>query len=220
MTLRIGAGKKHFTDTLQVVQPDIKWYENVAKQLKIKIRERRTLLDKKKAIPALQILQHRELAQKITALTEDIEELKSEKTLLLHQLDCTDDHGMVEVKRRATSMESSLEKLDQQETKYTDELEMALAQYAELQQQVTDMDATELDVARQAIRPDKECETLRQLRATYGQRFDSKMLMQSRKDIADLLGETSEPVSIHQKLQQPYAQKDKRHHTKKHSQER
>ena len=95
--LRIGAGKKHFTDTLQVVQPDIKWYENVAKQLKIKIRERRTLLDKKKAIPALQILQHRELAQKITALTEDIEELKSEKTLLLNQLDCTDDHGILRI---------------------------------------------------------------------------------------------------------------------------
>ena len=32
-------------------------------------------------------------------------------------------------------MESSLEKLDQQEVKYTDELEVALAQYTELQQQ-------------------------------------------------------------------------------------
>ena len=217
--LHIKSGKTQITNTLQLVRSDIKRYENVAKQLKSKIRERWTLLEEKKAVLAIQVFQHRELAQRIAVLTADIEDLKSEKTLLLNQLDCTDDHGIVEVKRRATSMESSLEKLDQQETKYTDELETALAQYSELQQQVTDMDAAEQDVARQAIRPDKECETLRQLRATYEQRFDSKMLMQSRKDTADLLDETSEPVSIHQKLQQPYAQKDKRHHTKEHGQE-
>ena len=110
--------------------------------------------------------------------------------------------------------------IEQQEKKYTAELDEALAQYFELQQQATDLGSMKLDTARQATRPDKECETLRQLRATYGKRFDSKMLMRSRKDIADLLDETSEPVSIHQKLQQPYVQQDKRHHTKKHSQER
>ena len=59
--LHIGAGKKHFSDTLQAVRPDIKRYEAVVQQLKIKIRERRTLLDKRKATPVIQIFQHREL---------------------------------------------------------------------------------------------------------------------------------------------------------------
>ena len=44
--------------------------------------------------------------------------------------------------------------LDQQEEKYATELDAALAQYIELQQQTADMDAMELDMACQIIRPD------------------------------------------------------------------
>ena len=132
--LHIGAGKKQITDTLHVVQPDIKRYEDIVKQLKVKIRERRTLLEEKKTIPVIQVFRYRELAQKIAALTEDIEELKSEKALLLNQFNCADDHGMTVVKQHVASMESSLEKLNQQEDKYAAELDTALAQYTELQQ--------------------------------------------------------------------------------------
>jgi len=92
----------------------------MVKQLKVKIRERRALLEEKKDVPALQVFRHRELAQKIATLTEDIEELKSEKALLLNQFNCVNDYGMAEIKKRIVSMESSLERLDQQEVKYTD----------------------------------------------------------------------------------------------------
>ena len=78
----------------------------------------------------------------------------------------------------------------------------------------------ELNTSRQAIRPDKERETLQQLQATYRNKFDSRLLAESRKEVAGLLGETSEPISIHQKLQQSYEQLDKQHHTKEHNQER
>ena len=110
--LHIRSGKTQINKTLQVVRPDIKRYENVATQLKSKVRERRTLLEEKKATPAIQVFRHRELAQKIATLTEDIEELKSEKSLLLNQFACSDDHGITEVKQRVASMESSLDKLN------------------------------------------------------------------------------------------------------------
>lgn len=218
--LHIGAGKKHFIDTLRVVQPDIKRYETIVKQLKAKIRERRVLLEEKETMPALQVLRHRELAQKIAGLTEDIEELKSEKALLLNQLNCADDHGMTVVKQRVVSMESSLKTLNQQEDKCTAELDSALAQYAELQQQAADMDTVELDTARQAIRHGKERETAQHLQATYQKKFDSRLLTQSRKDVADLLGEVAEPVSIREKLQPSVEQADKQCHTNRRDQER
>ena len=72
--LHIGVGKNQITDTLHAVQPDIKRYDDVVEQLKAKIKERRVLLDKKKKPPAIQVFRYRELAQKIAALTEDIEE--------------------------------------------------------------------------------------------------------------------------------------------------
>ena len=218
--LHIGAGKKHFSDTLQVVQPDIKRYENIVKQLKAKIKERRVLLEEKKTIPALQVFRHRELAQKIAGLTEDIEELKSEKALLLNQLNCTDNHGMDEIKQHISSMESSLEKLNQQEKKYTAELDAALAQYTELQQQAADTDAIELDTTCHAIRSDKEWETVQRLQAAYGKKFDSGMLAQSRMDVGEMLGEIVEPVSIRQKLQQLQRQQNRQRHEKERGQER
>ena len=160
------------------------------------------------------------MAQKITGLTEDIEELKNEKALLLNQFNCADDHGMDKIKQHIASMESSLETLNQQEEKYTAELDAALAQYTELQQQAADMDAMELDAARHAIRPDKEREAAQQLQAAYGKKFDSGTLAQSRKDVAAMLDESTEPVSIRRTLQQLQGQQNGQSHKKEHSQER
>ena len=178
------------------------------------------MLDEKKNTPAIQVFRHRELAQKIATLTEDIEELKSEKALLLNQLNCTDDHGMGEIKQHVASMESSLETLNRKEKKYTAELDAALAQYAELQQQAADMDAMELDAARHAIRSDKELEAAQRLQAAYGKKFDSGMLAQGRKDVAEMLDEPAESVSIRQTLQQLQGQQNRHSQEKERSQER
>ena len=153
-------------------------------------------------------------------MTKDIEELKSEKALLLNQFNCADNHGMDKIKQHIVSMESTLETLNQQEEKYTAELDAALAQYSELQQQAADMDAMELDAARHAIRPDKEREAAQQLQAAYGKKFDSGTLAQSRMDVAKMLSETAEPVSIRQNLQQLQVHQTKQSHEKEHGQER
>ena len=218
--LHMGTGKRQITGTLHAVQSDIKRYEDIVRQLKAKIKERRGLLEEKKTMPAIQVFRHRELAQKIAGLTEDIEELKSEKALLLNQLNCADDHGIAELKQRITFMENSLGKLDQQEIKYASELESALAQYTELQQEAADMDVLELDTTCHAIRPDKERETAQRLQAAYGNKFDSRMLAQSRKNIAKMLDEPAESVSIRQKLQQLQVQQNRQSHEKERDQER
>lgn len=77
--------------------------------------EKIRLLGEKKNTPAIHVLRHRELAQKIAGLTGCIEELKNEKALLLNQFNCAANHGMDEIKQHITSMESSLEMLNQQE---------------------------------------------------------------------------------------------------------
>lgn len=76
------------------------------------------------------------------------------------------------------------------------------------------MDAMELEAVRHAIRTGKERETAQRLQTTYGKKFDSRMLVQSRMDVAEMLDETSEPISIRQKLRQTQSQQVKRHHGK------
>lgn len=217
--LHIGARKKHLTDSLQIVQPDMKRYETIGKQIKAKTRERRFLLDEKKTTPVLQVFRHQDLAHKITGLMEDIEELKSEMDLLLNQFNCLDDDGITAVKKRIASMETSLEILNQHEDKYTSELDASLKRYTELRQRAADIDTTELETACLAIRSGKECETTQQLRAAYQKEFDSSLLTQSRKAVADLLGEVVEPVSIHQKIQQLQQKEYRKSFNKKRGQE-
>lgn len=49
--------------------------------------------------PFYQFVAHNDLAKKIAELTEDLEELKSEKTMLLSSFDCSEDTGIAEVKK-------------------------------------------------------------------------------------------------------------------------
>ena len=99
-------------------------------------------------------------------------------------------------------------------------LDAALMQYTELQQQAAGMDVMELEAARHAIRPGKERETAQRLQAAHGKKFDSAMLTQSRKDVAKMLDEKAESVSIRQTIQQLQGQQGRQRHEKEHSQER
>ena len=82
------------------------------------------------------------------------------------------------------------------------------------------MDAVELDAARHAIRSDKELEAAQRLQVAYGKKFDSGTMAQSRKDVAAMLDESTEPVSIRQTIQQLQGQQRRESHKKEHSQER
>ena len=98
-------------------------------------------------------------------------------------------------------------------------METALAQYTELQQETVAMDSTDLDTARQAIRAAKECETIQRLHITYEKKFDFRTLAQSRIDVAEMLDETAESVSIRQELHPVQGQQNRQSHVKEHSRE-
>ena len=198
--LHIKDGKEQIGKTLDAVRPDLERYTEIVRQIKLKVRERKELLAEKKATPPLQVLRHRELAQKIATLTEDLEELRSEKAVLLTSFECIDDDAMEAVKGRVTEMETTLQTLDQQDEKYSTELSVALTEYASLEKQAEEVDRTELAAERQAIRPDSELEVAQQLQSAYGKRYDGQRLEQSRADVAAILGEERRRPSIHQQL--------------------
>ena len=81
-------------------------------------------------------------------LTEDLEELRSEKALLLQQFEYAEDAGAETFRKDIAALESNLQKLDEQEQKYSAELETALHEYAEAKLQAFDLDPVELYEAR------------------------------------------------------------------------
>ena len=197
----IAAGKLHMGKRINAVKPELERYAELVRQIKEKGRERKNLLAEKKNTAFYQIPKLRDLTHRITELTEEIEELKSEKQVLLNTLNCAKDTDVSTVKKELSSLDSSLRKLSEQETKYSEELDDALKQYTELQEQAADFDAAELMDARLAVREGKERSAVDQVKATYGRKFYPQLMIDSKRDVAKALGEDLE-VRKHLHLKQ------------------
>ena len=114
------------------------------------------LRELKKELPIYHVKRHKALAVRIAELTEDLEELRSEKSLLLQKFEYAEDAGAEAFRKDIATMEAGLKKLETREQKYSAELDKALDEYAELKAQAADFDPVELYKARQAIRPAQE----------------------------------------------------------------
>ena len=216
-----GFGKHKLSESLNVLKPDLERYTLLVQQIKNKTKERKTLLVEKKAKPFYQFVAHNDLAKQIAELTEDLEELKSEKTMLLSSFDCSEDTEIAEVKKSVSAMEENLKRLTKQEGKYADELDEALRQYAELKEQAVGIDAVELIEARLAVREEKERSAVDRVKAAYGEKYDPVMMHGSKRDVANLISEVPEIRSIRKDLpqkQQNKAQQQRK--SKRHEQER
>ena len=74
---------------------------------------------------------HKALAVRIAELTEDLEELRSEKSLLLQKFEYAEDAGAEAFRKDIATMEAGLKKLEAQEQKYSAELDKALDELVE-----------------------------------------------------------------------------------------
>lgn len=84
----IRNGKSHIQKSLAVWRPEMERYAGLVQQIKEKSKERKSLVAEKKELPVYRVMRHKALAVRITELTEDLEELRSEKSLLLQKPEC------------------------------------------------------------------------------------------------------------------------------------
>ena len=216
-----GLGKHKLSERLNVLKPTLERYTLLVQQIKNKAKERKTLLAEKKATPFYQFVVHNDLEKKIAKLTEDLEELKSEKVMVLSSLDCDEDTGIAEVRKSVAAMERNLERLTQQEEKYVAELDTALIQFTELKEQEKEVDYIALFEQRAVLRPDTIQAVTSKLKMAYGEKFAPIILADSKRDVAELLGEETEVRSIHEDLQKKHEQEVECKNTpKKNGQER
>ena len=181
--LHTKIGKRNITDYVKELKANYESYKGIVKQIAAKKKERKELQNQKKSIPAIKVITHRDLARRIAELTEEIEELKSEKARLLTALDRTDDKDVSTVTDSLVRMESAFAELDDREKKYTAELNEVIKQYGEYKEQSKEFNAGELGKARLDIRPEKEHLIHEQLSDTYGDRFDPLTFISSRSEI-------------------------------------
>ena len=142
----------------------------------------------------LNLIKQHDLSRQSTTLTEEIEELRSEKENLLLDLGCADDAGVKAVQSEITAMEAGLHKLDEQKERYSVELDETLQQYKQLQSQAEAED-------QQKIRTDAAAAATARLQQAYGKHHNAQLARESQQDVAAWLGESTQPASIREFLQ-------------------
>ncbi|MEE1263730.1 MobQ family relaxase [Ruminococcus sp.] len=180
--LHTKIGKRNITDYVKELKSNYDSYKGIVKQIAAKKKQQKELQNQKKSTPVIKVITHRELARRIAELTEEIEELKSEKARLLTAMERTDDKDVSTVNDSIDRMKSALTELDKREEKYNAELNTALQQYAEYKEQAKDFSVGEFGKARLDIRPDKERNALNQISDSYGEHFFRSTFFSSVRD--------------------------------------
>ena len=210
-------GKERLNASLNTLRPALAQYNQLSKDIRDKTKERRSLLSEKKALSAVHVFRHRELAAKIAALTEDLEELRSEKNMLLASLAYSEEDAADKFPKDIAAVEQSLKRLEEQEQKYSAELDAALNEYAWLREQAQSVDPVQLYEARQAIRPGKEQEAERRAQQVYGEKYNPLLMFDSKKAVSRMLHEDMERQAVRRMMRQ--AQKEQQTLQKKKSEQ-
>ena len=219
----IRSGKSHIQKSLAVWKPELERYMGIAQQIKEKSKERKVLVAEKKELPVYHVKRHKALAVRIAELTEDLEELRSEKSLLLQRFEYAEDVGAEAFRKDIATMETGLKKLEAQEQKYSAELNKALTEYAELKAQAMDFDPVELYEARRAIREDAESFAIDRIKSTYGEKYNQMIMLESKINVVKMLNEASDLQTVKERRKQRkehQGQPPKQKKNKRHEQER
>ena len=198
----IRSGKSHIQKSLAAWKPELECYTSLVQQIKEKSKEHKSLVAEKKELPIYHVKRHKALALRIAELTEDLEELRSEKALLLQKFEYAEDAGAEAFRKDIATMESGLKKLEAQEKKYSAELDKALDEYAELKAQAVELDPVELYAARQAVRPAQEKAVKKQLEDTMHEKPSLIMLLSAKQETSRLLREDAEDRQARQMVMQ------------------
>ena len=218
----IRTGKSVIGKSVDAWNINLNRYSEVVDQIKETKKERTDLLAEKKELPFWNIPRKNELSARIAELTELSEELQSEKAILLDNMDCMDGKDVSKVRKKVALMEANLKELDEQEQKYSAELETALAEYAELKTQGEQFDPVELYDAQQELRPEMEQAAVQRVQEMYGDKYSHSTMDASKRDVSRHLDEYAESQEIrHIKREREYQQhrKNQPKQTKKKSRE-
>lgn len=197
----IRISKQKISDYVDAVKPVVERYTEIKQEIKEKNTERKQLRAEQDSLPFIHVIKHQKLSEQVATLTEDLEELKSEKSMLLNSMECADDAAFSKFKKEVKNLDTQMDALEQAENKFTAELDRTLERYRDLEKNVADVDAGELTDTRMELRTGKEQSAASQLQKIYGVKYDYDMMRQSKLEVKKMLGEVTRKPSITQMLQ-------------------
>lgn len=195
------------------VAPMHKKYDELAAKIKEKQKEKRALQAKQKDTPLYRPVEHVRLNSQIAEVTEELEELKSEKTRLIYKIGVGDDEGVKHSKARIEKERESLQKAEKAEARYSVDLDDAAVEFHDLETRAAELDPDELMDARLALREEQEQRAVSVLKDSYGNEYEPDLTKQAKTDVSEVLNEPKpdeKPRSMRKRLQEKQAKVEQR----------
>ena len=183
-----GAAKKLDT-RIQEIQPSYERYLEIRRLLREKFKQKKALTAELKALSPTSFLRRGEIKRELAAVTEDMEELKSELSMLLSEFGKADPEGMKEVKQRLDAMTANKAGLENIAGKAADSMNAEVEKYRALQEQAKEVDTYELHAARMELRSEMTAAVREKIKDTFGKNYDYDRFRQADRDVSELLGE-------------------------------
>ena len=181
--IHFRSAKWQAANELQEVKPDLKRFDELMVEIKSKTQEHKTLTAEKKQTPMWSLLKRNDLTKQIAQLTEELEELRSEKTQILVRFDYTEDKEMKQAKDWAKQKEKSIDDLTAKENHCEQELDAVLAEFQTLSRKAEAHDPDTLWPERLKFRDSMSQETVDQLKAHFGNNFSHRWLFSADSDV-------------------------------------
>lgn len=179
----IREGREKGLSDLRLLRQISDEYGKVDRNLRETRKARKALIAEKRELSPLHVFKHKELAVQIAEKTEDIEELKTRRASILRRAGCKEDAGSSELQQRMAMIEGMLQKLNEQERRFSALSDQTMQKYANLQRQVAQVDSDELNAVRQSMRVKYQDAAKKKLEETFGERYSLMRMMGSRKQI-------------------------------------
>ena len=175
----IREGREKGLSDLRLLRQISDEYGRVDRKLRETRKARKALIAEKRELSLLHVFKHKELAAQIAEKTEDIEELKTRRASILRRAGCKEDAGSSELQQRMAMIEGMLQKLDEQERKFSALSDQTIQKFADLQGQAAQVDADKMNAARQSVRAKYQDAAKKKLEETFGERYSLMRMMDS-----------------------------------------
>ena len=147
-----------------------------------KAKERKGIQAEKKALSPLHIKRHLELASQIAGLTEEIEELRSQKNRILARAKCHDDEGMKTFTANLEQAKRNYNDLIERKTALTAERQDGITQYEDIYERIQPGDEETVKEEQRRLRAENEIRISETVSEMYGDHFDPKLLSDATKE--------------------------------------
>lgn len=181
--IHFRSAKWQAADELRKVKPDLKRFDELVAEIKTKTQEHKALTAEKKQTPLWSLLKRNDLTRRIAQLTEELEELRSEKAQLLARFEYTEDKEMKQAKDWAKLKEKSIDDLSAKENHCEQELHAALTEFQTLSRKAETHDSDTLWPERLNLRKTMSKDTEDQLKSHFGSSFSHRRLQSAESDI-------------------------------------